>query len=714
MKISPVLAQSVGCKNVLADRPKETSVKTNCIFNDSFLRWPAASVGYSQISFGGKGKKIDKYDEKHCKNIINATAAICAGMSAASGEAAAFGVEPWLLRGTQGLMFIHIGECLEVPPVAATAYAARQYVSGAYWGCELSKMAVAGIALATEAATAGTATPVATGVVRGVNAGISAAITKKMGHGFLKSVKNGSMEDKEQLIRLGTYLTTKALLGGFDDVASIGDLDNSAAVKQALENAPSVQRELYAHLLDHMSSGASRAGAIFLTQLIGTKAIANAKKIPIDNDQLLKQSIKNAFVTTAVYELFDEGADIFISKAAVDTVIDISENMHNYPEVFKVFEEFQDETMKTINLEKINSPEFLKEFKNKAFLFEFSGMAGGKVNEFLNAWSKRRNIELNQTKNAQSAQGEQISKKQANAQKASEGFIKSGKQADIDATQAKTQEIIANLNKVNLFGYSKIAGYDEEKGFLKGMFNSLFNMDDCDSEDLPNSVLFFGPRGNGKTTFASAMAEEFGCRFRKVATTSDKEKAYKRLTKELNSAKEHWEVNKRNSIILVDECTAFMTPPKNEAERELSAKIAELMDESAEKYHATLFLTTNYPLKMDKNLVDYNKIALTMPLNPPSNKNMAEVLKHYTEKPDLDYEKIMAEFDTKMAETESRYSNGQIKDIVELTKQQNNGIITENNLIDTIRQTLPEITKDDLEAFELGKRSFEARGNSNE
>src|SRR5699024_10845502 len=125
---------------------------------------------------------------------------------------------------------------------------------------------------------------------------------------------------------------------------------------------------------------------------------------------------------------------------------------------------------------------------------------------------------------------------------------------------------------------------DEEKGFLKAYLNSLSSVDSCDSEDLLNSVLFYGPRGNGKTTFASALAEEFGCRFRKVEITSNKEKALKRLEKELNKAKESWETNKRNSIVLIDECTAFMNEPKNQTEEEINARIGQLIQESASKY----------------------------------------------------------------------------------------------------------------------------------
>ena len=126
---------------------------------------------------------------------------------------------------------------------------------------------------------------------------------------------------------------------------------------------------------------------------------------------MIKQALMNSFITSAVYEIFDITQSALITKEAVDTVIDISENIHNYPEAFKIFEEYQDELMKNYNLGKISSDAFVNQFKNTAFLHNISYLTSRKVKEFARTWTRKENAAKSRKKAEQQEQTRQESSK---------------------------------------------------------------------------------------------------------------------------------------------------------------------------------------------------------------------------------------------------------------------------------------------------------------
>ena len=152
-----------------------------------------------------------------------------------------------------------------------------------------------------------------------------------------------------------------------------------------------------------------------------------------------------------------------------------------------------------------------------------------------------------------------------------------------------------------------------------------------------------------------------------------------------------------------------MNEPKNLAEQETNAKIAKLIEESASKYHTMLFMTTNYPMKLDKIFTDAEKMPLLMSLDPPDKENALEVFKYYAASKEVDFNKVIDAFEKQCQVQQARYSNGQIKNIVELTKIQNNGRINTQSLLDAIQQTKPEILQEDLKRFKLDKETFYRR-----
>ena len=658
----------------------------------------------NNISFGSM---ITPEQEKYCKMIVHGAAAACGSISAAAGKATVVGADAWALRGTQFLMFAYMANYLKIPFMAAVQHAAIEYSQGLYIGYEGSKKIIALASIASEAASGGTSIPVSEGAVRGINGGLSAAVTEKMGRGFIKQVKNGTMTNMAQFQRLVSYFGTKLIFHGFDAKHTIGDLENEEAVKFALKNTPREHKEFLGMLMEHVvRRDMPKATTMFLLQMAEMNVFTKLNHQKVNQKEIAKQAIKNAIITSAVYEIFDIADNALISKAAVDTAIDISENVVNYPEVSQMLDKYADEFYTKMNMDKISSEVFTRQFKNRTFLMEFSNFANSKIRNFARAWERRENQKINQKKAEHQRQINEENKKSKDLEDKNKNIPNIPNQKDIQDILTKENEIYQNLAKSNAFGYSKIAGYDEEKGFLKAYLSSLSDINTCDSEDLVNSILFFGPRGNGKTTFAGAIADEFGMNPLGVPTTSRKDKAYQRLLKKLNEAKKHWENEQRNSIILVDECTAFMTSAKNKEEQEYNEKIAKLIENAASEYHAILFFTTNYPDKIDKMFLDSEKMPIIIPLNPPDNKNALSVFKYYIENDDFDYEKIMSIFNEMCKKYDSKYSNGQIKNMVGMAKLLNNGIINADMLASVIREAKPEITKDDIEYFEKSKEQL--------
>ena len=553
----------------------------------------------------------------------------------------------------------------------------------------------------------GTAAHISDSTARGINAGLSAAITQKMGRGFIKNVKNDSMTNFTQVQRLASYFTFKMIFNGFDNKHSIDDLKNQDAVKKALKNIPNYQIDFLDMLINlHLKRGISKTIKMFLAQMIEVNIYTKAKHLNVDQREFAKQVIKNAIITSSMYEIFDLADSALISKAAVDTAIDISENVVNYPEVSQLLDKYADEFYTKLNMGKITSDAFIRQFKNRTFLVEFSNFATPRIRNFAKAWIRKDNNKINKAKAEHEYQVREENKKRKALEEQNKSIPDAPNQKEIQEILNKEKEIYDNLAKVNAFGYSKIAGYDKEKGFLKAYLSSLSDINTCDSDDLINSILFFGPRGNGKTTFASAIADEFGMKQLGVPTTSNKEKAYKRLSKKLEESKKTWENEQRNSIILIDECTAFMTPAKSQEEQEYNNKIAQLINDAANKCHAILFFTTNYPDKLDKMFIDSEKIPIAIPLDPPDDKNALAVFQYYANDNNIDYAKIMAEFKKACARYNAKYSNGQIKNMIDVAKKVNNGIINTDILSQVIQETKPEITSEDLEYFENSKKEL--------
>ena len=122
-----------------------------------------------------------------------------------------------------------------------------------------------------------------------------------------------------------------------------------------------------------------------------------------------------------------------------------------------------------------------------------------------------------------------------------------------------------NSSYLNDKGFDRIAGYDREKEILKKYFISQIENEKRGQKAIvPNAVLFFGPIGNGKTSFAKAFANSANCNFveakssRTARSKGDREKSfYDNLLSNANIAQQNFLDTGKRTIILVDEIDRF-------------------------------------------------------------------------------------------------------------------------------------------------------------
>ena len=271
----------------------------------------------------------------------------------------------------------------------------------------------------------------------------------------------------------------------------------------------------------------------------------------------------------------------------------------------------------------------------------------------------------------------------------------------------KTAEIITNFlqdmekmgqNK----GFNRVVGYDNIKSTLKNkfIFDSILKDKISESANVPNAFLFYGPTGNGKTTFAKAVAEQaLMTPYIVNASNIDEEEAMNLIESYAKQSKKQNEnsKNKQHSIIIVDECDSLTQENSPVIERFKS-----LIQNCSKEYNCTLFLTTNNPLDLPQEILSKDVTPLKVAIAPPDDITVKAIidkkLKQANCIPEDGTKKIVEE----MFNNNSRkYSNGDVDKII------NNILMlklnpTTQDFIDYIRQDIlpPSITSKKMKKFQ--------------
>ena len=246
----------------------------------------------------------------------------------------------------------------------------------------------------------------------------------------------------------------------------------------------------------------------------------------------------------------------------------------------------------------------------------------------------------------------------------------------------------------NTKGFQRIAGYSNEKNILDKYFISEIKKEQAgEKANVPNCVLFFGPTGNGKTTFARAFAAETGCKLELGRSSKD---FIEMLETKMQKSQELFQKKNIRTVLFIDE---FDKEAQNNPA--VILKLKEILPICSKKYNCTIFATTNDPLNIELQLSGKDGLfPYIVSIDPPNLQNKIDVLEYYLKErknKNIDYNKLANLLEEKEKATGQRYNIAQIKEIC-LSIQDNE--LSEQQIINTINKTEPTIDKKAMSKYQ--------------
>lgn len=268
--------------------------------------------------------------------------------------------------------------------------------------------------------------------------------------------------------------------------------------------------------------------------------------------------------------------------------------------------------------------------------------------------------------------------------------------SNIKKTEA-TYKRLVDIENAN--GFGKIAGYKYEQKILVDNFGRAIELErNNEPASIPNGILFYGPKGCGKSTFADAFAGQLECKIVKVKNYMNDEKNLEKLTEQAEAAQQEFEKTNIRTVLLIDEFEDFV--PKGSR---LTNGMKTFMDNVSKMYHCTVFATTNHPDKIDDILLRDERIDVRVALAPATKENAVAVLAHYANGntlPGVNYEELAEEIVNHPSE--GAFSNSRIKGLVNRLIKANADTgkkLSQIDLSDAIKEAGPDISNKALELF---------------
>lgn len=220
----------------------------------------------------------------------------------------------------------------------------------------------------------------------------------------------------------------------------------------------------------------------------------------------------------------------------------------------------------------------------------------------------------------------------------------------------------------------RVAGYDYEKDELRRIFTgTLAKSKDDPTTEVPPCIMLHGASGTGKTNMIRAIGREaFEAGQAKVIDLSpsvEGDDFMRELKQELYNAKgryfeldENREPKRTRTVILINDAERFLGMTLQQARKvygnlvdevdeariksfkhevnyenidkfksllDLCSEIPEGPDDKSDRSATTIFITTNYPHLVDRDVL--RKLQY-IAVNPAKNKNLEAVIKHYFER----------------------------------------------------------------------------------
>lgn len=282
---------------------------------------------------------------------------------------------------------------------------------------------------------------------------------------------------------------------------------------------------------------------------------------------------------------------------------------------------------------------------------------------------------------------------------AEERLKKLDKTKSYEHFQQKSEYLNVKNKHNNNKSFSRIAGYQEEKDLLQKYFiDEIKREQSGETVEIPDSILFYGPTGMGKSTFYKAFAETSDCNLInfKFNNLKDSKTNFERLKNIAIEAEEHYQNTKQRSIIYIDEITRITS-----SKTEVIDEMKDFLNTCSKKYHCTIFASTNSPHEIKLPLSEDNNIfPYRVMLDPPTFNDKVEILKYYLKErmeKDTDYNELARLIEEKEKSCGNIYSINRIKDIClsrTLTKA-----LSLSEFKDAISRIEPNVTKEELQYY---------------